>query len=108
VAAYERGGGRRGARDLRRAAALDPSIGIHAEAARDAATSMHPLLLPLWPIYRFGQGPVWLGGVAVLLGLRALDVPGTIALVVVVIWLAFVAYSWIAPPLLERWLRRRL
>ena len=107
VAAYERGSGRRGARGLRRAAALDPSIDRHVEAARDAATSMHPLLLPLWPVYRFGQGPVWIAGVATLLAMRALDVPGVIAGPVVVIWLAFVAYSWIAPPLLERWLRGR-
>jgi tetratricopeptide (TPR) repeat protein len=107
VAAYERGHARRGAKGMRRAASMDPSIEHHAESARSLAAATHPLLLPLWPIYRFGQGPVWLTGVALLLAVNFVAVPGVVAEIVILTWFAFVAYSWVAPPLVRRWLERR-
>ena len=66
----------------------------------------HWSLWPLWPVMRFG----WAGSVAIWLlavfGLNALrrsdpELAGTIGLVV----LAYVAYSWIWPPILKRLLR---
>jgi tetratricopeptide (TPR) repeat protein len=107
VAAYQRGHGRRGAADVRRAAGLDPSSENHVMLAREMSGSMHPLLLPLWPIYRFGRGPVWIAGVAALFAVARLDAPAPLAAAVVILWLVFVAYSWIAPPLVQRWLERR-
>jgi len=66
----------------------------------------HWSMLPLWPVVRFG----WAGSVAIWLlaavGLSTLrrsdaELAGTIGLVL----LAYVAYSWIWPPILKRLLR---
>jgi len=105
--AAERGQIRRGARHLRGAAELDPSVANYALGAREARKWTHPLFWPLWPINRFGPGPVWIVGVACLIVSERVA-PPTVSWVVLVVWLVFVAYSWIAPPLLERWLERRL
>jgi tetratricopeptide (TPR) repeat protein len=102
----ERGRARLAERHLRTSAELDPSVEHYAEAARAVAVATHPLMLPLWPIQRFGQGPVWIAGVVTLLvGTRV--APGPVAGALIVLWLLFVAYSWIAPPLVERWVARR-
>lgn len=65
----------------------------------------HPLYWPMWPMERFGAGPVWLAAVVtiVALGAAGLDTAQGVA---VVMWLAFCAYSWIVPPLLRRRLER--
>lgn len=106
AAGAERGRARLAERHLRTSAELDPSVEHYAEAARAVAVATHPLMLPLWPIQRFGQVPVWLAGVGiVLVGTRV--APAPVAGALVVLWLAFVAYSWIAPPLVERWVARR-
>jgi tetratricopeptide (TPR) repeat protein len=107
VTAAERGQTLRGARHLRGAAELDPSIAHYAEGAREARKWSHPLVWPLWPIARFGPGPVWVAGIVLLIA-SARVAPPTVAGVILIVWIVFVAYSWLAPPLLERWLDRRL
>ena len=105
--AAERGSMSTAAGHFSRSASLDPTVSHHAQAARETAVLTHPLMLPLWPIYRFGQGPVWIAGVVLLFGgMRLLPESGQWVLLFG--WLGFIAYSWIAPPLLGWWLGRKL
>lgn len=66
----------------------------------------NPVMWPMWPLQRFGPGPTWITAVAIIFGLGAagLDTAQTVA---VVVWLSLCVYSWVVPPLLERWLERR-
>jgi Flp pilus assembly protein TadD len=92
-------------RHFRTAASLEPSD-EYAEIARESGLAVHWLLLPLWPIARFGPAPVWLAGVGVIIVLGALGY-GSAAAIAGVSWLAYCAYTWVIPPLLRRWLERR-
>ena len=38
-------------------------------------------------------------------GLRLIGLP-VLSAVVAVVWLVFCVYSWVAPPLVRRWMRR--
>ncbi len=93
------------ARSYRRAAAAEPGNTELIEAAREARVNAHPLLWPLRPLHRFGPFPTWLAVVGTILGLRALGLP-MIALGFGLVWVVYCVYSWIAPPLVGRWLRR--
>ena len=88
------------------AATYDPADKSIVDAAHEARWATHPLLLPLYPIDRFGAGPVWIAGVALLAVTWAIG-NSTLQVVVTVAWLCFVAYSWVAPPLVRRWYERR-
>ncbi|HWT91478.1 MAG TPA: tetratricopeptide repeat protein [Solirubrobacteraceae bacterium] len=65
----------------------------------------NPLMWPMWPIQRFGPGPVWVAAVATIFGLGAAGL-GTAQAVAVVVWLVFCVYSWTVPALVERRLER--
>ena len=74
-------------------------------AAREATYLAHPLMIPLWPIMRFGRWPVWAFGVITCWLLTATVPPaGGVAFLV---WLVYVAYTWIVPRLLLQWIARR-
>ncbi len=75
------------------------------DVAREDRAIAHPLLLPLWPILRFGPMKVWVAGVVVLMVLR--QVSPQAMLVAAVAWVTYVVYSWVAPPLVRRYLARR-
>jgi tetratricopeptide (TPR) repeat protein len=92
---------------LRQAAGTAPASSEFAEAALAARIASHPLLLPVRPVLRFGPVKVWLAAMAVMVGGYLLGLPEPLALVLVGTWVAFVAYSWIVPPLVARRLRRR-
>lgn len=92
---------------LRQAAGIAPTTSGFVEAALAARIASHPLLLPVRPVLRFGPVRVWLAAMAVMVGGYLLGLPEPLALVVVVAWVSFVAYSWIVPPLVGWWLRRR-
>ncbi len=92
-------------RHLSTAAGIGPTDDI-ASLAREARVARHPLLLPIRAIDRFGVAPVWIGGVAVILGLRALGYPLASA-VAGLAWFTFCVYTWVAPPLVRRWAARR-
>lgn len=82
------------------AAALDAAVELRART--------HLLSAPLWPMKRFGwygSAAVWAIGVGTLQGLRAWA-PEAVGpfLVVLVAW---ILYSWIVPPALRRWLKKR-
>lgn len=96
-----------GLRRSRDAVALDPSV---AEGAQEGLLEQrllaHPALLPLWPFQKFGVGGSWGIGIGGILILRALGF-GTASVVWALIYIALCVYSWIAPGLLRRHLRRR-
>jgi tetratricopeptide (TPR) repeat protein len=75
------------------------------EGAREAQLWTHPLMLPLRPFARYGAAKTWIAAVVGLTALRS--VSPTAALVGGCAWLGLCVYSWTAPPLLRRWLRRR-
>jgi hypothetical protein len=49
---------------------------------------------------------VWVCVVAVIYGLRAAQL-GVASAAVAIAWFAFCVYSWVAPPLVRRWINRR-
>jgi tetratricopeptide (TPR) repeat protein len=93
-------------RDARRhfdtAARRAPGDAGIVEAAHEIRWLTHPLLLPLVPIQRFGAGRVWLA----LIGITWAIGNEILQMVVLVAWLAYVTYSWVAPPLVRRWYER--
>jgi Flp pilus assembly protein TadD len=100
------GDSRSGYRSLASAAAADPDDRNLREAARAAKLANHPLMRPLRPFQRFNPLVVWVGAVAVIYGLRLAGL-GVLSALVAVGWFAFCVYSWVAPPLVRRWINRR-
>ncbi|MEV6286456.1 tetratricopeptide repeat protein [Kribbella sp. NPDC051770] len=94
-----------GYRSLASAAASDPGDPDLRAAAREARLANHPLMRPLRPFQRFNPLMVWIGAVVVIYGLRLAGLR-PLALVAAVAWFGFCIYSWVAPPLLRRWLNR--
>ena len=94
------------ARHYRTAAAFDPSDASTLQAARVSAFYTHPLLWPVRPFTHFGPAKVWLAAIVLIYGLRALGLD-LVAGVLAIIYLLLAVYSWVVPPLLRRWLRRR-
>ncbi|HEX7149984.1 MAG TPA: hypothetical protein VF618_00745 [Thermoanaerobaculia bacterium] len=72
-------------------------------SARETLVRTHWLLWPLWPVQRFGAVPIWLFGVAMLFLLPRIHRPT--AFWFTWIWLGYVIYSWVAPPLVRRLMR---
>ncbi|MGN9808105.1 tetratricopeptide repeat protein [Micromonospora sp. BQ11] len=93
-------------RSFGQAVAYDPTDPAYAEAAWESRVHAHPLLVPLRPLHRFGVLRTWLVAVAVIV---ALNVAGLdlLAGLVGLSWFLFCVWSWIAPPLVRRLVRRR-
>jgi tetratricopeptide (TPR) repeat protein len=87
-------------------ARYDPGDEDVVDMARHSRYATHPLLLPLAPIARWGQGRVWLAGVA-LIGLARATGSDAVMLAVGGTWLLYVVYTWVVPPLVRGWLERR-
>jgi predicted Zn-dependent protease len=93
-------------RYLRAAARSDPGRRGVVEAARVSRQYAHWLLWPLRPLYRWGAARVWIvcvGSLFILdfIGLSQIAGPLTIA------WIGYCVYSWVVPPLVKWWLKRR-
>jgi Flp pilus assembly protein TadD len=97
---------RSGYTSLASAAASQPGDADLRAAAREAKLVNHPLLLPLRPFARFNPLVVWIGAVVIIYGLRAAGL-APLSFAFAMIWLAFCVYSWVAPPLVRRWLNRK-
>jgi len=100
------GDARTGYRSLASAAASNPSDADLRAAAREAKLMNHPLLRPLRPFQRFNPLVVWIGAVAIIYGLRFAGLR-PLAILFAIGWFAFCIYSWVAPPLVRRWINRR-
>ena len=93
-------------RFLSGAARLDPANNDFAELALEARLATHWLMIPLWPIVRFGNVPVWMAAIVILLTLSQFA-PKQLLTFFSLFYLVFVVYSWVVPPLLRRWMIRR-
>jgi predicted Zn-dependent protease len=93
-------------RHMEDAVRADPSDPDLVEAAREARLVSHPAMIPLWPIHRFGWVAVTVAGI-VAAQVAARAVGGTVGAIVVITWLTYCIYSWVAPWLLRRWMERR-
>jgi tetratricopeptide (TPR) repeat protein len=91
---------------LRQAAAAAPAEQAYAESAMELRIASHPLMLPIRPVLRFGPLKTWVAAIVLIYGLRLIGLP-VLAGVVAVAWLLFCVYSWVVPPLVRRWMRRR-
>ncbi|MCD0482513.1 tetratricopeptide repeat protein [Streptacidiphilus sp. ASG 303] len=90
---------------FRAAAANNPQNRHAVAAARELRAADHWLLRPLRPFRRFSAFQIWITVVVVhaalrLVGLGAAATPAALA------WLAFCAYSWIAPPVVRGLMKR--
>lgn len=102
----ERGKLRHADRYLEQLVRSDPADHATAAVARSVRAAHHWLLLPLWPLWRWGVARVWLGVVAICLVallLRNVVVVGVVGS----LYLGLVVYSWVVPPLVGWWLRRK-
>lgn len=92
------------ARELLRA---NPNNAAVLELVRALRMDRHWSLAPLWPLQRWGwagSAGLWLGSL-VLLRVLGQVAPASVGPVATAL-LVYVAYSWIWPPLLRRWLAR--
>lgn len=74
---------------------------------RDLRMQTHWSMLPLWPLQLWGWTAsiaLWIGTV-LLLNMLARSAPGLVS-VLNPLLLGYVIYSWVWPPLLQRWLAR--
>lgn len=106
VAAMARGEAGTAARSSRRAAASMVGNSSLAELARDARVDAHWTMLPIRVVTRWGPAAVWVVAVAMLL-ISTWLLPEPIAWGLLVGWLVFCVYTWIARPLLVLWARWR-
>ena len=93
-------------RAFQQAARHNPGEHAVAQAAREGKLAAHWLMLPLRPFERFGTVGTWIGAVALIFGTRSLGF-SQLSSYLAFAYLALVVYSWAAPFLLRRWLRRR-
>lgn len=94
------------ARHFGMAARLDPGDPDYATAARAARYAAHPLLWPLRPFEWLGAAGTWLVAMGVILALQLSGLTAAAALAALA-YVALCLYSWLVPPLLRAWLRRR-
>jgi len=88
------------------AARLEPTDIDITGAAHSARFLNHPLMLPLRPLLRIGRTKFYLTAIITILLLRQLGYDQA-AFIFLMIYFALVVYSWVAPPLLQRWLQRK-
>ncbi|WP_158218933.1 tetratricopeptide repeat protein [Roseateles aquatilis] len=74
---------------------------------RALAGEVHWAMRPLWPLQRWGWHAavaLWISGIAISRGLEkwAPDWTGLF----LAVWLGYVVYSWVVPPLVRRWAAR--
>ena len=96
-----------GFRHAREAVTLDARVADdNKEWLRHQRMLSHWAMIPLRPIQRYGPAVIWGGAIALLFVLRSLGWKGA-ALGVALVYLAFVIYSWVVPPVVRWYLRRR-
>jgi tetratricopeptide (TPR) repeat protein len=89
--------------ELLRSAPDNPQL---LENVRILKASTHWTMLPLYPIQRWGWPAVFGLWALFAFGVPAIapGLPPGVRTAVTVFWLAYVAYSWIWPPLLRKWI----
>jgi tetratricopeptide (TPR) repeat protein len=103
AALAQRGDSRAALRLARELLRAQPDSEEYLDLVRNLRFATHWSLLPLWPILRWGwaaSAVLWFGGLVVANSLRRGS--PVAAGVFLCLWLAYVLYSWIWPPLLRR------
>jgi tetratricopeptide (TPR) repeat protein len=103
--ASNRGSFRRASEHFDTAARHDLSDEDAVGLARIGRVEAHPLFWPLWPIQRFGPAKLWVAAIGTFALLRAAGLEEALV-VLLPIYLVWIAYTWIVPPLARRWLER--
>ncbi len=93
-------------RHLKEAARLEPEQKAFVSSARAGRLAAHWLLLPLRPLYRIGTVGVWFGAIAIIFFLTAAGLDA-VAKWFAITYFALCVYSWVVPPLIKWWYRRR-
>ncbi len=101
AALLQRGDLRGARRSFETVARADPADHGVAGAARRARATLHPLLWPVYPIYRLGVAGSWVAAMAIIFGLRGIG-QGTAGAIASGVWLFVVIYSWLAAPAIQR------
>jgi hypothetical protein len=92
-------------RGILRAAPDNESV---VEAMVESRVASHWTTVPLWPLTRYGwigSGVLWAIAVGSFLLTRVFspDLTGPL----IAVYLVYVVYSWVWPPLLKRWLKAK-
>lgn len=103
--ASNRGAFRRASEHFDTAARYDLSDPDAVDLARIGRVEAHPVFWPLWPIQRFGPAKLWVAAIGTFALLRAAGFEEALV-VLLPIYLVWIAYTWIVPPLARRWLGR--
>jgi tetratricopeptide (TPR) repeat protein len=101
AALVEKGHLRGAARSFSAAVREDPTDHKLADTTRRVRATLHPLLWPIWPIYRFGVIGTWIAAVGTIFALRAAGLDAAAA-VATIVWIVFVIYSWTVARALQR------
>lgn len=76
------------------------------DLARSLTVQAHWSMLPLWPMQKWGWGASFALWLIAIVGIRALGkVNDTAGGVFAIVFLIYVVYSWVWPPILRRLLR---
>ncbi len=89
---------------MKTAASINPVHG--AKMGYEARYVRHWALAPSRLVDRVGTARLWLLWIAIFFGLRRFWPDGPIGWIALV-YVIFALYTWIAPPILRRWLRRK-
>lgn len=103
--ATSRGAFRRASEHFDTVARHDLSDPAGVGLAREGRVHAHPVFWPLWPIQRFGAAKLWVAAIGTFALLRAAGFEEALV-VLLPIYLVWIAYTWIVPPLARRWLGR--
>jgi tetratricopeptide (TPR) repeat protein len=104
IALEQRGDSRAALRVAQQLLAMHPGSQSFVELVRTLKRNTHWSMLPLYPMMRWGWGGAGVVTVIGIIGVRIAGhtLPGSIALVIIYGWLAYVIYSWVWPGILKK------
>ena len=106
VALQQRGDTREARRVAQELVRAQPDNEQLVNLARSLTVQAHWSMLPLWPMQKWGWGASFALWLIAIVGIRTLDkVDDRAAGVFAIVFLIYVVYSWVWPPILRRLLR---
>lgn len=85
----------------------NPNDNNYLEMVKSLNLITHPVMLPLYPLQRWGwhaSAVIWMIAI-VIVGIARNHLPPEQAVIITFIFLGYVAYSWIVPPILKRFMK---
>jgi hypothetical protein len=106
IALQQRGNAREARRVAQELVRAQPDNEQLVGLARSLTVQAHWSMLPLWPMQKWGWGASFALWLIAIVGIRTLDqVDDRAAGVFAIVFLIYVVYSWVWPPILRRLLR---